>query len=290
MKAFLSYKFQDDVSSIINLLKDKEIEIFDSMTDIKYRDSFQKAIKQSISECDFLLLIYSSINPNIAFEAGIAVSMNKPIFAIINNNHCDFLFDSTYVYALPNEIDKIKFNFEIFLNKIKSFPKSNTIKKHVFYGGGLPNYYNEIINSYINTQVKNEKEYKLFFKNILEKSNLDFVQQTVDPKSDIHADFCIWSNDLSNVLGNPILIEIKKEINTNNIKYIKDFVNKLISDNLAKSCLFFYEDLKGMSKKQLPNNNTSLFIQISDLIDKLNKNDFNESIRKIRNEIVHNQY
>ena len=43
-----------------------------------------QVIKKTISECDFVILIYTSVNPNIAFEAGVAFSINKPIFAIVS--------------------------------------------------------------------------------------------------------------------------------------------------------------------------------------------------------------
>ncbi len=84
MKAFLSYDFRDNISAITSLLTRQGVEVFDSLNDIQYGTSFQKAIKNAISECDFLLLIYSNENPNIAFEAGIAVSSNKPIFSVIS--------------------------------------------------------------------------------------------------------------------------------------------------------------------------------------------------------------
>ena len=291
MKAFLSYQFNDNISAITNLLQEKGIDVFSPMTDyIDYGTSFQKAIKNAILECDFIIVIFTSNNPNIAFESGIAVCANKPIFAIISEE-CDFLLDSTYVYALPNEIDKIKFNLEIFLSNIKHPKKTTKIQKHKFYGGGFPNYYNEILNSYMSLREKNEKEYEMFFKDIFEKYHLDVIQQNkLDSKSNTYADFCVWSNNLSNLIGNPILIEIKKEINKNNLESIKEIVNKLITNNTAESCLIFYDQLKGINKKELPNTNKELFIQISDFIEKLNGNDFNESIRKIRNEIIHNQY
>ncbi len=60
MKAFLSYDFTDNISVITSLLASQGVEIFDSRNDIQYGTSFQKAIKNAISECDFLLLIYSN--------------------------------------------------------------------------------------------------------------------------------------------------------------------------------------------------------------------------------------
>ncbi|RQP18388.1 MAG: hypothetical protein EAS52_05665, partial [Parapedobacter sp.] len=92
------------------------------------------------------------------------------------------------------------------------------------------------------------------------------------------------------VFGNPILIEIKKEINSKVLESVTKNINKLINNNFAESCLVFYDNLEGLKKTDLPNTSKYLFIQISDFITKLNDGDFNDSIRKIRNEIVHNRF
>ena len=131
---------------------------------------------------------------------------------------------------------------------------------------------------------------ELLFKQIFELYKLSVIQNKLDSNIKFLADFCIWSDELSNVIGNPILIEIKKEINKRNINGLKETVLNLINKNSAESCLVFYESLKGLTKKDLPNTSRYLFIQISDFIEKFKNSDFNDSIRKIRNEIVHNQY
>lgn len=292
MKAFLSYKFKDNVSAIISLLKERNIEVLDSMSDLKTGNSLQQSIKNGILDCDIVILVYTSENPNIAFEAGIAVARNKPIFSIVAelNNDPDFLYDSAYVHAYPTEIDKIKFNLNIFLDKIKPKKKHLTphIKSHKFYGNEFPNFYSVIHKNYLNINRESEKSYEYFFKDIFEKYQLSVIQNKFDFDSNFYADFCIWSDKLSSVIGNPILIEIKKELNSQNIKKIQENIHNLISQNSAESCLVFYDYLKGLDKNKLPNTSKYLFIQISDFVDKLNENDFNGTIRKIRNEVVHN--
>jgi len=292
MRAFLSHQFKDNISEINNLLIKLGVEVFDAMVDIEYGSSFQRAIKKAIKECDFVVVIYTSENPNIAFEAGIAVSSNKPIFSIISetNNDPDFLFDTAYVHAKPNEIDKIEFNFKIFLEKLKPKKKTTKIKSHKEYGGGSTNYYNKILFQYNNINKKSEKNFELLFKEIFELYQLNVIKNKFDNNQQFYTDFSIWSDKLSNVIGNPILIEIKKEINKNNIKTIQKTVDNLIKNNSSESCLIFYDSLKGIEKKELPNTSKYIFIQIIEFIEKLNKYDFNNSIRVIRNEIVHNQF
>lgn len=294
MKAFISHQLKDNISGITELLREQDIEIFNSQTDIRYGSSFQKSIKNSIKYCDFIVIIYSSPNPNIAFEAGIGFSMNKPIFSIISETKSepDFLFDSTYVHALPSEIEKIDFNLKIFLEKIKPKKKTSSKKsKNIkFYGGGFPNYHDKILNWYQRLKENTEKDYELLFKQIFELYKLSVIQNKLDSNINFYTDFCIWSDELSNVIGNPILVEIKKEINRNNLVVLKKTVTNLINKNSAESCLIFYDKLKGVTKKELPYTSRYLFIKITDFIDNLDTTDFSGSIRKIRNELVHNQY
>lgn len=294
MKAFISHHFKDDISGIIELLRNNDVEVFDSLTDIRYGNSFQKAIKDAIKDCDFLVLVYSSSNANIAFEAGIGVSMNKPVFSIISElkNDPDFLFDSVYVHANPEELEKIEFNLKIFLDKVKPKKRlsSFNVKPHKFYGGGFPNYYDKILSWYQNLEKTSEKNYEVLFQRIFELYRLSVIQNKFDSNISFLTDFCIWSDELNNIIGNPILVEIKKEINRGNIDKLRETVLNLVEKNSAESCLVFYDHLNGLSKKELPNSSRYLFIQISDFIEKFKDSDFNGSIRKIRNQIVHNQF
>lgn len=294
MKAFISHQFKDNITGIVNLLKRLNVDVFDSLIDIQYGKSFQRAIKDSIKGCDFMIIVYSDANPNVAFEAGIGVSLNKPIISIVSEQEChpDFLFESTYVYALPEEIDKIEFNLNIFLDKIKPKIKSEPIKvkKSNFNTGGYPNYYDKILSWYQDINNSTERDYELLFKQILELYKFNVIQNKFDSNIKLLTDFCIWSDELNNVIGNPILIEIKKEINRKNVDSIKESVTNLLNNNSAESCLVFYESLINITKNDLPNSSKFLFIQISDFIEKFKTCDFNESIRKVRNEIAHNQY
>ncbi len=293
MKAFLSYQFKDNVNGIVDLLLSNDIEVFDSMTDLQVGKSFQKAIKESIEQSDFVVLIYTAENPNIAFEAGIAVSLNKPVFSVISelSNEPDFLFDSAYVHAQPDELEKIEYSLKIFLDRIKPKKRkpSAVVGKHKFYGGGYPNYYDQIFSLYRNISGETDQDYEYLFKKIFELYGLSVIQNKIESNVNFVTDFCIWSDELNNVIGNPILVEIKREINDNNFDELKNTVLNLVKTNSAECCLVFYEYLRGISKRDLPNSSRSLFIEISDFVEKFRDSDFNGSIRKIRNEIVHNQ-
>jgi hypothetical protein len=292
MKVFLSYQFKDDISDITGLLKESGVEVFDSMSDMEYGSSLQDSVNSAIAECDFVFLVYSSSNPHLAFEAGMAVSQRKPIFAVISERKEDpaFLFDSTYVHALPTEKEKIKFNLTIFLDKIKRKQNLNLKKDIKFYGGGFPNFYPEIMEKYNDLNRENGESLEMFFKYIFQLYGLNVIQKDLNSRVKFTTDFCIWSDNLTNILGNPILIEIKKEINKSNLKLLNDTLQGGFSNYPAESCIVFYDRLQGLDKRMLPNSSKCLYIQISDFIEKLDNRDFNAAVKQVRNEIVHQKH
>lgn len=294
MKVFLSYKFGDNISGILQLLVDNHLDVFDSITDLSITDSFQRSIKSAIRNSDFVVVVYSQENTNISFETGIACALNKPIFAIISPevNIQDYLMETTYVNARATELDKISFSFSVFLKnqkpkKASGSPLIAATKSQKMYGGG------EIGPSdFFQLQfesIKNSQEnYEAFFKQMFSMYHLN-VTENIFKDHLGYADFSIWSDSLSNILGSPILVEIKKEITRSNIDKISDQVFKGINNHTASSFLIFYDRLSGLTKSELPNSSKSLYIQINDLLAQLAVRSFSDSIRVLRNQIVHNK-
>ncbi len=291
MKAFLSYRFGDDTNTIQKILKDNDVQVFDGMSDLTIGKSLQQAIKNSIKECDFVIIIYTEANSNIAFEAGVACALNKPILSIVSTNSTDepdFLFDSILVRSSPDEYEKIKFSFDLFLKNIK--PKTTSSyelrrsKYHKFYGGGEAiDIRYEKLNSLWKSLDDSHQNIENFFKEVFNQYNIKFVENSLSTEDRFNADFSIWSDALSSIMGNPILVEIKRNLNQNNVS---TFLDQLTKFNNSYNYLIFYKTLKPESFS-LPNSNKYLFIKIEDFLQKLKLNDFDNSIRIIRNEIAH---
>lgn len=291
MKAFLSYKFGDDISIILNLLTSKNVEVFDSLSDIQYGESLQQAIRNAVRDCDFVVFIYSEDNPYIAFESGLAVALNKPVFSILAGGEENlFLLDSTYVHAHPSEYEKIKFSLDLFLKKMK--PQEKLTSPTVFYGGGeaIP------MQSYFDVEehyrlLKNNSASTLeeFFEEIFKAYSVNYVKNSkVKFNEEVwSADFSIWSDELSFILSNPIIIEIKAEINSSNIKSLLQNLEKL-SYTPISSVIIFYEHLVSIRREDLPNTQNRLFISIPEFVKELKGKGFASCVKRIRNTIMHN--
>jgi hypothetical protein len=292
MKVFLSYRFEDDISVVLKLLDEKNIEIFDSASGLNIGSSLQQALKNAIKECDFLLLIYTDNSTNIAFEAGLGLGLNKPIFSIIapNSPTPDILLDSPYVTAFPNELEKIKFNFSLFYQKLKPKRTSSLSKTPNYYGGGEPIYFNEFAQTYNTINRGLDSELEQFFKNIFDKYKIAATRELNISTSRYIADFSIWSDPLENILGNPILIEVKNELNPDSLKKLSQNILETINLSPSSSFLVFYDHLRNLTKRDLPNTAKCFYISITDLLDKLKTSGFNDAVKQIRNEIVHNRF
>lgn len=289
MKAFVSYRHGTNISVVFDILKNHGIEFFDSNSDIMIAKSFQEAISKGVQECDFFVTIYESANANTAFEIGLAYALKKPIFAIINapgQDFPDFLIESVHVQSRADDYEKIKYSFDIFIKNIKPKKKSTKPKRRIEQKSVHQNWL-EIYNS---IEHKNEITLEKFIGEILDKYKIDVIENKWNKASSFIADFCIWSDSLTNTLGNPILIEVKKEIHSRNLKHILSDFTKALDKSNAKTGIVFYNNLLNVDNTELLNKSSSrlFFIEIKEFLMTLNNVDFNQAIINIRNKTVHN--
>ncbi len=108
-------------------------------------------------------------------------------------------------------------------------------------------------------------------------------------RADIEANFAIWSNDLGALLGNPILIEIKRDIkNHSQVQQVTNRLHSYMQKSNSKSALVLYlEGLSSSKVQELAKNFNILFFQIGDIIEQLQDRSFADTVRKHRNIIAH---
>ena len=289
MKAFVSYRHGTNISVIFDILKNHGIEFFDSNTDILIGKSLQEAISKGIQECDFFVTIYESSNANNAFEIGMAYALKKPIFAIINvsgPDFPDFLIESVHVQSRADDYEKIKYSFDIFIKNIKP-PKKKAKTKPRIEQKSICREWMELYNT---IEQKNEITLEKFIGEILENYKIDVIENKWNKTSSYIADFCIWSDSLTNVLGNPILIEVKREVHSRNLRTISSDFKKALNNSNAKTGIVFYDYLNNVDKTELLNKSSSrlLFVEIKEFLETLNKVDFNQAIINLKNKTIHN--
>lgn len=300
MKVFLSYTYGDDVSVIKQIIQSYDLEIFDSLQEDYVANSLQLSIKSAISSCDCFVCVYTAPIPSVLFEAGIAVALNKPIFSILNGEEGSayLLHDSTYVRAQPMEYEKIKFSLDLFLQHISNRRTATPVvlaanQSMVYYGGGeaIPwsKDYN-IRDAYAKALINGSGEaLESFFQEIFVRYDVSVVKSPLIKENPLEPDFSIWVDELWPILGNPIMVEIKKGLDPKRLNIIKDRYLDVKNNNFPGGLLILYGKLDGISKQELPNVPFCMFIQIDDLVKELEGAGFSTAIKNIKNKIYYNQ-
>lgn len=290
MRAYLSYQSKDDTSFVRTLLREYNFEIFDSRVDVQIGSSLQNSVISALRNSDIVLLIYSGKYPTSIFEVGAACALGKPTFSIIsaNDDGAEYLYDSTNVRCLPREYDKIKFSFEIFFKNLDrkkgiSMSKSKSLK---FYGGGeaIHHKFLQLANQYEPWSDLSEQDYVAFIKDTFDLSESKIILESRD--SEKYADLSVWNEELSPILKNPIVVEVKKQLTAKIVSELDHTHQKYGQTN---SYLIFYDQLIGITPNDLPNRSAGLYIQITDFVKKMSNHDLRESIQLIRNEQINSR-
>ena len=126
-----------------------------------------------------------------------------------------------------------------------------------------------------------------FVADLLKESGISVIQQSDKP--DTGADFAIWSDELAPVLGNPILIEIKRNIRDRaQALKVTDQLTRYIEKSNSKSAIVFYlEGLPSDRVQKLSERFNILFFRLGDIVEQLQNKSFADTIRSRRNFIAH---
>jgi len=293
MKAFLSYRYGDDVTQLINFLKGQHIDVVDSVTEMRIGSSLQDTILESIRLADFIVIVYSESNQNLAFEAGLATGLGKPVFSIIEGDLVDpFLTNTPYVRASPSDMERIKFTFEIFLTKLTKKEVATGIRttQQKYYGGGegIPtkNYF-DVTEEYRKIPTGDGQALENFFERLFPLYGVKIVKKQKVPERSITSDFTIWYDFLSDTLGNPIMVEIKARLDPTSYPDFLLRINAIRNSNRGISMLVFYDGLVDVSTDIFPKDPTCLFIEIKGFIEQITDQGFASVVKKYRNNLIH---
>jgi len=291
MKAYVAYQYGSDISQIFKLLKENNISFYDSLSDVQVGKSLKHALVESIKECDFVIVVYDNQNGNLAYEAGIAAGIKKPIFSIISADGSafpDFLMDDVHVLAGPSDYQKIKFSFGIFIKKIRP-QRTKTSKQGLkkVFKPDVPLYHKiNWLSEYEKVEQHNEREIEFFLEKVFKHYSISYNMKPVKSKGYL-ADFSITSDRLYPYFGNPILVEVRKELYPRQLNhYLKTFSEAIERAN-AKYLFVFYNEGDNGILSRFPIVGNIIFLHLEGFLKYLNNDDFEHAIIKYRNELIH---
>jgi hypothetical protein len=230
---------------------------------------------------------------NILFELGLAVGHKKQIIILTPPSFSLPLDLSGFLIlrVTQDNLDALGFSLDQMLavtrkkSKKRATPKYDDLK---ITRKPISNKMHELKNklSELDSSVAG---YTLerFVADLLTESGISIIQQSDKP--DTGADFAIWSEELGALLGNPILIEIKRTIgDRSQAIQVTHQLNHYIEKSNSKSAIVLYlEGLPSDKIQELTNKYNILFFRLGDFVEQLQNNTFADTVRIRRNIIAH---
>ena len=291
LTCFISAPAGVNLSKIRQLLFEKGLELLHPSEIATYGQSISEKISELISQADLFLAVFdkSYESGNTFFELGIAASQRKQII-ILSPPNFELPSDLTgflFLRAGADNIEALGFAIDQLLEAPIIKKKKRQLKKSSIRTKPSTVKSIDLLEKF-NLLSQGVTGYKLesFVAEMLKESGV-IVRQS--ERHDYGADFAIWSDDLGTILGNPILINIKKSIRSHDqVKQITNQLTGYLQKTNSRSALVLY--LEGIPSREAQNIArvfNIFFFQIGEFVQQIQDRSFVDVIRTRRNIVAH---
>ena len=292
LTCFISAPAGVNLSKIRQLLFEKGLELLHPSEIATYGQSISEKISELISQADLFLAVFdkSYESGNTFFELGIAASQRKQII-ILSPPNFELPSDLTgflFLRAGADNIEALGFAIDQLLEAPNIKKKKRQLKKSSIRTKPSTVKSIDLLEKF-NLLSQGVTGYKLerFVAEMLKESGVSIVRQS--ERQDYGADFAIWSDDLGTILGNPILINIKKSIRSHDqVKQITNQLTGYLHKTNSRSALVLY--LEGIPSREAQNIArvfNIFFFQIGEFVQQIQDRSFVDVIRTRRNIVAH---
>ncbi|HUT72880.1 MAG TPA: TIR domain-containing protein [Desulfatiglandales bacterium] len=292
LSCFISAPAGVNLLKIKRILSEKGLEYIHPSEIPFSGESISEKISKLISQADLFIAVFDDDLPNgnIFFELGLAVAQKKQIIILappkfkIPSDLAGFLYlkiDADNIEALGFTVDQL-LAAPIKRTKKRQLKKPPHVGKPAGFGViELRNRLKSLDPKIAGYELEN------FVGDILKESGISIIKQSNRP--DLGADFAIWSDDLSSIFGNPILIEIKRSIKSAaQVKKVTDQLLRYMNKSNSRSALVLYlEGLPSFEAQTAAQQFNIIFFQLEEFIEQLQEKSFSGIIRTRRNIIAH---
>lgn len=291
LNCFISAAPGIDITAIKNILHAKGISYsFPAEIPDLGLTLFDKA-KELIKSSDLFLAVLGkeSANRNTYIEIGIAVGYGKKIL-IVSASEFAFPSDVWGLVQVTADFERTE-AVSFAIDQLVAAPKAEkrrpamTMKlEPTPLGVKAENFHRTLRNL---GALAMPADIERIVADVLRSSGIQVITEAKD--SITGPDFAIWSPELSTILGNPILIEVKKSLRRRaDIMAVKKQVTQYMSRSNSRYALILYVEGPPSDKVQREAGTYHLlFFRLPDLLESLEDETFFEHVRRRRNEIVH---
>lgn len=291
LTCFISATPDADLGPVKDLLRQRGIE-HRALFELPARGLtiFEK-LTEAISKADLFIAILASeeSNANICFELGFAYALKKPVLIVASPGLKNLPVDIQHMFYIRADTQNHE-AISFALDQVLAAPKEVKRRKQEAQKKTRPigAQANELIGKLDSLgQGATHRDLEEIVKAALQSSGVSVVAHSKEP--DTTADFAVWVDEIESVVGNPLIIEIKKRIAdpAQSIDIRNQMLTYLAASNCRAALVLYMEGEVPSWTYQSLSLPSVYFFQIGEFLAKLRNKSFGETIRDLRNAIVH---
>lgn len=292
---FVSAPAGVNLTRIKKILLERDIEIIHPAEAQTLGESISEKISKKISRSDIFLAVFDHKleNSNTFFELGLAVGYKKEIIILTPPNFYlpPDLSGFLTLRVTQGNLDALGFSLDQMLKATLKKPKKRgrkTYKDHRKRSRPISNKMSELRDELNGLDHRTaENTLVRFVEDLLKECGISVIKQSASHETG--ADFAIWSDGLEHILGNPILIQIKRTIKTDSqaVKITDQILNFICNSNSKSAIVLYLAGPPSDQVQRLTKKFNILFFRLEDIVDQLQNNNFVDIIRNRRNLIAH---
>lgn len=292
---FVSAPAGVNLSRIKKILLERDLELILPSEVLSYGQSISEKINKLIAQSDIFIAVFDDSLEigNTLFELGLAVGHKKQIVILTSPSFSlpSDLSGFLVLRVTQDNLDALGFSLDQLLTATRKKPKKGVTRSRKGLRETCKPISNKIheLKNRLNDLDPRVPGYELenFVADLLKEIGISVIKQS--NRSDMGVDFAIWSDELEAILGNPILIEIKRNIRNRAqaLKVTNQLLSYIEKSNSKYAIVFYLEGLPSNRVQELTNRFNILFIRLGDIVEQLQNESFAEIIRVRRNIIAH---
>jgi len=292
LKSFVSAPAGTDLSELLKTLDENNIHILDPNGFAPGAIKMTDKIIDGLNHADLMVAVLGTANSsgNVLFELGCASALGKKSLVIVSEDYeiPSDIRSLVHIRTTPNNREAINFALEQILNAPEPADnqKTDLIEKSKPLGTVANNLLKQF---YALPNNSMEREIIALVTEILRASGLSFKSDQRYPSAKyIRPDLVVWIDELEPYFGNPILIEVKKQITSSKDARatIQQVLNYLSVTHL-KLVIVLATEISPSALEIIASEPDLYFFELPQILDRLQNESFSQIIGKERNARIH---
>ena len=300
LKSFVSAPAGTDLSELLKTLDENNIRILDPNGFAPGAIKMTDKIIDGLNHADLMVAVLGTANSsgNVLFELGCASALGKKSLVIVPEDYeiPSDIRSLVHIRTTPNNREAINFALEQILNAPESVDNQQTdltdLSEKSKPLGTVAN--NLLKQFYALSNNPIEREIIALVTEILRASGLSFKSDQRYPSTEnirtenIRPDLVVWIDELEPYFGNPILIEVKKQIiSSKDAKATIQKVLNYLSVSHLKLVIVLATEISPSALEIIASEPDLYFFELPQILARLQNESFSQIIVKERNARVH---